>query len=314
MRPFTDNYLSDFADFAGAADPSPASYTSATASKVGLFAAPTSAGGVPYTKWYNVHERYSLSDFRQEGVILAFLMLIIAVHLYGTRTNRNKAKAWITAHAPILQREFAVVGFGGPRKPTVDEIQSEGLAKTLAGGQLENPEKLLKEESPQKFSTYATGRQNVAFVDVSITLIKRYSPMSMIVEYGFSLFFDSFPVPSERVDAILYPFDGKEALTVPGQIPGAHELRKDAKSSYDNFVWAIVNKDNMKQLRDDRYDVSITSTKDSPKLPIWATVMSESAEVTDLLLTPELIKAIEEAGEDFEYLIITDQPIDKPTK
>jgi len=171
----------------------------------------------------------------------------------------------------------------------------------------------LKEDSPQKFSTYATGRQNVAFVDVTITLIKRYSPMAMFIESGLSLFFDSFPSPEERVDAILYPFDGKEALTVPSHLPG-HELRKDSKSSYDSFVWAVVNKDNMKQLRDDRYDVSITSTKDSPKLPIWATVMSESAEVTDLLLTPELIKAIEEAGEAFEYLIITDQPIDKPTK
>lgn len=190
-----------------------------------------------------------------------------------------------------------MVGFSGPKSYTGDE----------------SPEKFLKEDSPQKFSTYATGRQNVAFVDVTVTLIKRYSPMAMIIESGLSLFFDSFPSPEERVDAILYPFDGKEALTVPSHLPG-HELRKDSKSSYDTFVWAVVNKDNMKQLRDDRYDVSLTSTKDSSKLPVWATVMTESAEVTDLLLTPELIKAIEEAGEAFEYLIITDQPIEKPTK
>jgi len=264
---------------------------------VGLFSPPTAAAGIPYTKWYNVHERYSLRDFTQEGVILLFLTLIIAIHIYGTRTNRRKAKAWVTAHAPVLQKEFAAVGF---KRPVAGEEPSlEGL---------------LKEDSPQKFSTYATGRQNVAFVDVTITLIKRYSPIAMIAESGLSLFFDSFPSPEERVDAILYPFDGKEALTVPSHLPGAAELRKDNKSSYDGFVWAVVNKDNMKQLRDDRYDVSITSTKDSPKLPIWATVMSESAEVTDLLLTPELVKAIEEAGDAFEYLIVTDQPIEKPTK
>jgi hypothetical protein len=129
-----------------------------------------------------------------------------------------------------------------------------------------------------------------------------------------SLFFESMPAPVEQMEAILYPFDGREALTVPGQAPGAHELRKDTKSSYDGFVWAIVNKETMKQLRDDRYDVSITTTKDNPKLPVWATVMSESAEITDFLLTPELIKAVEEAGELLNHLIITDQPIDQPVK
>jgi hypothetical protein len=305
--------LTDFADFAGAPDPSPAPFSAApSAASVGLFAAPT--GAAPYTKWYNVHERYSLSDFKQEGVILGFLIVIVAIHLYGTRTNRNKAKAWITAHAPILQKEFALVGFGGPRSPTAEEIEGEGLAKTLAGGSLENPEELLKEKSPQEFTTYATGRQNVAFIDVNLNLLKRYSPLSMVAEYGLSLFFDSMPAPVERVQVIAYPFDGREALTVPGQVPGAHELRKDTKSSYDGFVWAIVNKDTMKQLRDDRYDVSITTTKDSAKLPNWATVMSESAEVTDFLLTPELIKAVEQAGEIFDHLIVTDQPIDQPLK
>jgi hypothetical protein len=68
----------------------------------------------------------------------------------------------------------------------------------------------------------------------------------------------------------------------------------------------------MKQLRDDRYDVSITTTKDNSKLPNWATVMSESAEVTDFLLTPELVKAVEQAGDLLEHLIVTDQPIDQP--
>jgi len=176
------------------------------------------------------------------------------------------------------------------------------------------PVDLIKEKSLNTFSSYATGRQNVAFVDISITLLKRYNPFGMFVEYISGFFFDSMPAPVEKMEAILYPFDGKEALTVPGQIPGAQELRnRDSKSSYDGFVWALVNKEKMKLLRDERYDVSITTTKDNSKLPIWATVMSESAEVTDLLLTPELVKAVEKAGELFDYMVVTDQPIDKPT-
>lgn len=290
----------DFADFADTAEPSPVPFpdAAATSSGANFAATPTGAPAVPWTRWYNIHERHSLSDFTQEGIILVFILAILSWHLYGTRTNRNKAKKWINVYAPALEKEFSHVGFSGPRKaPGAQDF-----------------EKLLKEKSPKDFTTYATGRQNVAFVDVNLTLTPRYSPVTVLVEYGLSLFFDSIPAPQERIDAILYPFDGKENLTVPGQLPGAHELRKDVKSTYDSFVWAVVNKDNMKQLRDDRYDVSLTSTKDHSRLPSWATVMSEGAEITEFLLTPELVQAIETAGDVFEYLIITDQPIDRPTK
>jgi hypothetical protein len=210
-----------------------------------------------------------------------------------------------------LKSEFALVGFGGAQDLSAEE--AEGVTKPFATNTLELPEDLLLEKSPQQFATYASGRLNVAFVDITLNLYKRYNPFSLILEFGMAMFMDSMPAPAERVEAISYPFDGKESLTVPGQLPGAHELRKDTRSSYDSFVWAIVNKDTMKQLRDDRYDVSITTTKDSPKLPSWATVMSESAEVTDFLLTPELIKAVNDAGDLLEHLIITDQPIEKPT-
>jgi hypothetical protein len=258
-----------------------------------------------------------LSDFKVEGIIFIALGIILAVHLLGTRANRAKAKKWIDAHAPSLQKEFALVGFGGPQRPSADDVESEGLLNASANsGSTGRPIQLLKEKSLNEFSTYASGRQNVAFADIQLTLIKRYNPLTTVMESGLSFFFDSIPAVTEKMEAIIYPFDGREAQSVPSlQIPGALELKaKDLKSSYDNFVWAVVNKDCMKSLRDDRYDVSITTTKDNSKLPNWATVMSEAAEITDLLLTPELVKCIEQAGELMEYIIITDQPIDKPTK
>lgn len=234
--------------------------------------------------------------------------------MWGVRANRAKAKQWISAHAPVLEKEFALVGFGGRKAPTAADVEGEGLLKSVANGELDVPVQLMKEKSLNEFSTYATGRQNVAFVDMNLTLHKRYNPLSQFAETALSFFMESIPATVERMEVIMYPFDGKEALTVPGQLPGAQELRsKDSKSSYDGFVWAVVNKDKMKALRDERYDVSITTTKDNSKLPNWATVMSESAEVTDLLLTPELVNAVQQAGELMDYIIITDQPIDKPT-
>ncbi|KAI9742574.1 MAG: hypothetical protein M1818_003714 [Claussenomyces sp. TS43310] len=284
----------DFADFAGAPSPEPASFSAipSAASSAGPAATAT---GVPYTKWYNVHERYTLNDFRSEGLILLFVLVVVLVHLWGTRANRTKAKSWASAHAPVLEKEFAKVGFGDLEDPA------------------EAPGELLNEKAAYQFSTYATGRQNVAFVDINLSLLKRYNPLVACVEYVTGFFFESMPAPVEKMEAVLYPFDGKEALTVPGLIPGALEVRKDAKSSYDGFVWAIVNKDSMKLIRDERYDVSLTSTKDHAKLPNWCTIMTESAEVTEALLTPDLIKAVEEAGDLLDYLVVSDQPVDKPT-
>jgi hypothetical protein len=208
--------------------------------------------------------------------------------------NRAKAKAWAKAHASLLTSEFALVGFGG------SQISED------------EPDKILKEKSLFEFAGYATGRQNVAFMDIKLSLIKRFNPLLLLPEYIIGFLFESYPLPEDSLGATIYPFDGKEAQIVPA-LPGAAELRsKDSKSSFDGFVWAVVNKNRMKELRDERYDISITFTKDNPKLPIWATVMSESAEITQALLTDELVDAIKKAGDLFDYLIISDQPVEKP--
>ncbi len=267
---------------------------------------------MPYTKWYRVWERTSPGDFKAEAFILPFILVLVLVHLWGIRTNRRKAKAWMRAHAPVLQQEFAVVGFGGRNAPKIDDVQASGLANALTSDELVIPDELLKEKAGNEFVTYATGRQNTAFVDVKISLLKRYNPLSQYSETVLGFFFDSMSATVERMEATAYCFDGKEKELVPS-IAGA-ETKSPPNSTFDGFVWAIVHKNSMRRLRDDRYDLSLTSTKDNPKLPTWATVMSEAAEITDALLTPELINAVEKAGEALEALIVTDQPLERPTK
>lgn len=226
---------------------------------------------------------------------MSIVAVIFTLHFIGARLNRAKSKAWAKAHAPLLTSEFALVGFGASQ---VSE---------------DDPEKVLKEKSLFEYASYATGRQNIAFMDVKLSLMKRFNLMQLIPEFVLGFLFDSWTIPEDSLGATIYPFDGKEDKIVPG-IPGAGELRsKDSKSAFDGFVWAVVNKSQMKELRDERYDVSITFTKDHAKLPVWTTVMSESAEITNALLTDELVDAINKAGELFDYLIITDQPVEKPT-
>ena len=214
----------------------------------------------------------------------------------------------MSTHLALLESEYASVGFGGRKKgPSADDVQSKGLAKAMASSQ-EVSEEMLKQKQKHEFLTYATGRQNVAYLAVQISLYKRYNPLLWLGEAALSFFFDSITTPVERVEATAYPFDGKEKAYVQNLESGV------GNSSYDNFVWAIVHKDKMKQLRDDRYDLSLTATRDNAKLPDFCTIMSESAEIADALLTPELIKAVADAGEDLEALVITDQPIDAPKR
>ena len=285
----------DFADYAGAPEPTPAEITSFTTGAAA--AAPTgSIGQRPYTAWYRVWERTSIDDFKLEMYILPFLVALIAVHVWGTKRNRSKAKAWAKSHAPVLMQEFVQVGYSRPDT-------SEGAVAT-------NADTILREKKADEYQTYATGRQNVAFVDFKLTLAKRYNPFMRIGDNLIPLFFESFPPPQERLEATTYVFDGRETTIAPAY--GKGDAKKVTNSSFDGFVFAIVHKDTMKRMRDERYDLSLTTTRDHAKLPVWVTVMSESAEVTDLLVTPELIKAVNEAGDNFEALVVSDQPMDQP--
>lgn len=263
--------------------------------KSGVSAAPAR----PYTKWYNIHERVTIADFYAELIILPVLLVVILVNVWGTRANRRVSKKWMAAHLPALSSEFAVVGFSGKRK------------QAGASDELEVTGDLLKEKSKDVYLGYATGRQNVAFVDIKLSLYKRYNPLALFGDVVLGFFFDSMPSPTEKVELTAYSFDGKEGQVVP-RIKGEEVERKGRDSTYDGFVWAVVHKDSMKRLRDERYDISLTSTKDHAKLPSWATVMSESAEITETLLTADLVKAIEACGEELESLIVTDMPEDAP--
>lgn len=311
------NIQVDFADFAAAPDPSPASIPLSPADTAA--AVPTAApqlGQVPYTKWYRVWERTQPSDFYAEMIVIPFIIVAIIVHFWGVSTNRRKARKWMAVHAPVLESEFALVGFH--RRPKVEDVAQGNLleaANRMTADGL--PDDLIKEKTAWEYETYASGRQNVAFADFKVIMKRRMNPFITIAEDITGMFFESVKPKGERMEAVVYTFDGREKDFVPPPVPGSEEAGKvkgTGNSAYDPFVFAIVNKLEMRRLRDERYDVSLTFTKDNAKLPDWATVMSESAEITDTLLTKDLIAAVNTAGDMLNYLIVTDQPTDKPEK
>jgi len=285
-----------FADFANAPDPSPVSIVPSLAS-LAPNSAPTGAPAIPYTKWYRVWERTQLSDFYQEMIVIPFVLFILLVHVVGMRINKRKAREWATHHAPAMQFEYATVGF--TNKPVASDT-------TLV------PQEILLEQKADEFISYASGRNNVAFLDVKLYMAKRYNPFVIFGESLIGFLFESVPTTVERYEAIAYSFDNKESVLVPAKKDKPSP--QSGNSSYDGFVFAIVNKKNLRRIREDRYDLSLTTTKDHPKLPVWTTVLSEGAEITDTLITNDLAKAIEDCGQLFEALIISDQPMERPIK
>ena len=236
----------DFADFAAPEQPIPVSIPSVVADV--SCTRPTGGIETPvlYSKWYRVWERTKLEDFKTEGILLPFMLLMVLVHLWGTRKNKRMARKWMAVHSPVLESEFALVGYHGQSKTTPyrEGIQKDGLLAASAKLSEDNlsPD-VLKEKTAYEYQTYASGRQNVAFMDVKILLKKRMNPSMTLAESVTGMFFESMKPRAEKVEAVIYTFDGNEKDFVPPMRNG--ERPKVSTSSYDSFVFAVVNKMSM---------------------------------------------------------------------
>ncbi|KAF8466736.1 hypothetical protein BDZ91DRAFT_724903 [Kalaharituber pfeilii] len=282
---------------------------------------PPGAGGTPISAptplstdsaWY---ARHPPSAFLTEFYVLLLLTGVVLVHKLGVRRNRQIAHAWLRSHLPLLESEFAMVGFDArgqantlPR-PSDDKLLAEARSSKLDMGVV------VREDSPTEFISYASGRNNVAFAHIRIELMRRNNPFMLLGEYVASFLFDSIPEPRDNVTITISPFDGAETALVPSPNPEASG-RVGGTSKYDNFIWAIVNKKTMHKWRQERYDLSLTTTRDWEGMPKWCSVMTEAKEIGDVVLTEGLRKGVGEIGEQggLEYLIVSDQRIEKPTR
>jgi len=205
-----------------------------------------------------------------------------------------------------------MVGFDTRGRPnTLGQGGQDKLLSEAGVGKKGVPVNLiLQENSPTEFVMYATGRNNVAFVHVIISLMRRNNPMALVGEFLASFIFDAIPEPRDSVTVTLAPFDGGEQALL--QAGG----KKGESSKFDNFIWALVNKKTMNKWREERYDLSLTMTRDWEGLPRWCSIMTEVKEIGDVVLTREVKEAVEQVGEDggLEYLLVSDQRLEKPGK
>jgi len=145
---------------------------------------------------------------------------------------------------------------------------------------------------------FSTGRRNIASLHTVFTLRPRHDFLQWAFQTGRTF-----------VDLQYRPRD---------------DIQLDFKLSpgalNENFVFAIVAKDELLSVKDGRWDLTFTKTSENPTLPRTLSVMSEFADVTEnivkILGSSSLITVLQDPKimAHFRSLSITDQTRDRPSK
>ncbi|KAG5643964.1 hypothetical protein DXG03_009315 [Asterophora parasitica] len=142
------------------------------------------------------------------------------------------------------------------------------------------------------YFNFSTGRRNVTSLHTVFTLQPRHDLFQWVYQFVRTLIDLHFrPTDDVTLDFVLAPTT----------------LNQD-------FVWAVVKKDELLSIKDDRWDLTFTKTSESPALPPTLSVMSEFADVTDNLLKPAIVAALSDPKvlPYFRSLSVTDQPRYRP--
>ncbi|KAF7775912.1 hypothetical protein Agabi119p4_4305 [Agaricus bisporus var. burnettii] len=143
------------------------------------------------------------------------------------------------------------------------------------------------------YFSYCTGRRNIASLHTVFTFRPRHDLFQYVFQMGRQL-----------MDLQYRPRDDLQLdfTLAPGVL--AHD-----------FVFAIVTKEELASIKDNRWDLTLTKATENPNIPATYSVMSEFADITDgvLKVLGPLIND-EKIRPYFRSLSITDQPRDRPSR
>ncbi|KAG9036489.1 hypothetical protein FRB95_008787 [Tulasnella sp. JGI-2019a] len=153
-------------------------------------------------------------------------------------------------------------------------------------------------DGPTDYFLFSTGRRTVAYLHTIIA----FWPSHDLVQVVY-----------ETVNSIIdLSYSPKDTVTLDFQLSGPPS---------PGFVFGIISKLHMKNLRKERFDLMyFTKSSTNTALPAAVTLMSESADISDLILkstagTALLAKIADPVvGKYLRSLIISDQPTERPTK
>lgn len=210
--------------------------------------------------------RIQRSSWQLEYITIGFIVIFVVLFKVGDKYNEHITLKYLKGLRGVLKDNFFQVG-----------VDSEAL---------------VVRDSAENYSSYATGRKNIAKVNVSVRLQPRHNVFVWILEIVMSFFSETVVKPEDKVYITITPSN-------------------DAQ--YDNFISAVVSKLGMNTQRKHNYYLSLTKTNDSASLPESFVFMSEVNEIQDKTLTAELRDALTlQSASYLKYVAFTDQGSEKP--
>lgn len=209
-------------------------------------------------------QRMKTADWRLELFTLIFTIVFVVFYKGGDLYNYSKVSAFLAGVKDVFEQNFFLFGVG------------DG--------------KLYVKDSSESYSAYASGRENIAKVNIQFRLAPRQNIFIWGMEALFGFFTDSVPPPEDRVDIVVTP-----------------------SVDYENFITAVVSKLGMNEYRKLNYYLSLTKTSDSPLLPESFVFMSENNEYQEKTFTDKFAASLKlPMATWLRYVAFTDQPVEKP--
>ncbi|KAH9853455.1 DUF1682-domain-containing protein [Lenzites betulinus] len=174
--------------------------------------------------------------------------------------------------------------------------------KSLYESQFSKPTHVdgLSQDGYSDFFIFSTGRRALTSLHTTFTLRPRHD----LFQYIFQTLRGLVELDYKVYDELELEFTFREPAGKEGAVP--------------ECVWAVVAKDAMKTIRNERWDLTLTKTAESTALPATLAVMTEFADVTTNLLKPygtlslPAILASPAIQPYFRSLSLTDQPRTRP--
>ncbi|CCE72938.1 Piso0_000544 [Millerozyma farinosa CBS 7064] len=219
-------------------------------------------------KSFTLWERIKINDWRLEFITLTFTIAFVFLFKLGDWYNVRLVSTYVKSLSESFSKNFFLYGV--------------------------SQDQLYIKDSSVNFSSYASGRSNIAKVNISFKLQPRHNVFIWVMENLFAMFSETVEPTEDRVDFAITP---------------------SYEGDYDNFISAIVSKLGMNSYRRYNYFLSLTKTTDSDKLPESFVFMSEGHEFQEKTYTDKLANALNnEASSYIRYIAFTDQPIERPEK
>merc|ERR1712093_857332 len=198
------------------------------------------------------------AELKFEGVALACIAGYILLSFFGKGANKAQATSWWKAHVDTLAEEFASLS----QRPQTASL-TVGDASTYYG--------------------HASGRRNTTGVTVKISTTPRHDIFQLVYTMGYKLYDLTWNSPPNKVTLEFeLPASGSSTAVA------ASGSKKEAAAIDRDFIFAIVNKHAMQQLRESRWDVAaLTSISEQAHLPTELAVLSEAGALTDFFLIKE---------------------------